>query len=78
MDDINKATSGYEKICEFLLSQAISTPVGTEIDVNLEKFIGHYSSIEIVHLAGRKAYVRIYDSPSIPRPCSAELLLCRR
>ena len=65
MDETKKATSGYEKICEFLLSQAVSTPVGTEMDINLKKFIGHYSSIEIMHSAGHKAYVRIFDCPSV-------------
>ena len=61
MDNTTKIIENYEKICEFLLSHATNAPVGIHVDVNLKKFIGHYSSIEIVHNNGCKAYLRVYE-----------------
>lgn len=62
--ETDKVIDNYVKICEFLLSQVASTPVGTHMDVNLNKFVGHYSSIEIEHMPKYKAFVRMYDSPN--------------
>ena len=61
--ETDKVLDNYVKICEFLLSQASNTPVGTHMDVNLKKFVGHYSSVEIEHQPKYKAYLRMYDSP---------------
>lgn len=64
MDD-KKVIENYTKICEFLLAKAASTPVGTCMNVNLKRFVGHYATVEIEHESGRKAYLRVYDSPDL-------------
>lgn len=63
--DTKKVIENYVKICEFLLAKAASTPVGTCMDVNLKRFVGHYVSFQIEHESGRKAYFRVYDSPDV-------------
>lgn len=61
--DTKKVIENYAKICEFLLAKAASTPVGTCMDVNLKRFVGHYATVQIEHKSGYKAYFRVYDAP---------------
>ena len=61
----NKVIENYSKICEFLLSKAATTPIETQMDVDISQFVGHYASIEIEHKPNRKAYVRMYDCPDV-------------
>lgn len=63
--DTQKVIENYEKICEFLLAKATSTPVGTHMHVNLKQFVGHYATVEIEHESGRKAHLRVYDAPDV-------------
>ena len=61
--DSKKVYENYVKICEFLLAQACSTPVMTRMNIQLQKFTGHYFTLSIEHSPGRAAYVRVYDCP---------------
>ena len=63
MDDTSKIIDNYAKICEFLLAHACMTPERTYMEYNLNRHIGHYSYLEIVHKQGYKPYVRFYDCP---------------
>ena len=63
--DINKIIENYKKICEFLLGQAVNTPIGTNMIFNITENVGHYAVIEIAHKHGKAAYLRVYDCPSI-------------
>ena len=62
--DSEKVYENYMKICEFLLAQACSTPCMTEMDIQLQRFTGHYFTIGIKHSLGCKAQVRVFDCPS--------------
>lgn len=63
--ETDKVLDNYVKICEFLLSQAMSTPVGTHMDVHLARFVGHYSTVGIEHRPKCKAFLRMYDAPDV-------------
>ena len=61
MDDTSKIIDNYAKICEFLLAQACLTPERTYMDYNLNRHVGHYSTVQIEHKRGYKPLVRFYE-----------------
>lgn len=62
--DTSKVVENYIKICEFLLAKASTAPVGTHMNINLQRHVGHYVTVEIEHRPNRKAYLRVFDCPN--------------